>query len=124
ARGVDEREAGVLGPVARCVDRSNADGSQGELPAVVERLVLVVRRRLAVDVDRRAGRRGKAPVARHVVRVVVGLEDVLDLHPEVAAELEVLADLEARVHDRRLAGIEITDYVGGAPKVVMDDLTE
>ena len=78
ARGVDERERGVLGAVAGRVQRAHAQRAELELPAVVERLVLVVGLGDAVDVDRRAGRRGQPAVAGDVVGVVVGLEDVLD----------------------------------------------
>ena len=42
---VDEREGGVLGPVARRVHRTHRDRAEPELPAVVEGLVLVVRAR-------------------------------------------------------------------------------
>ena len=78
-------------------------------PAVVERLVVVLGRGVAVDVDRRAGRGREAAVAGDVVGVVVGLEDVLDLHAHVARELEVLVDLEARVDDGRDAGVLVAD---------------
>ena len=61
------------------------DAAELELPAVVERLVVVVGRRLAVDVDRRAGGRGEPAVPGDVVGVVVRLEDVLDAHAEKRA---------------------------------------
>ena len=87
--------------MARGVDRAHAHAAELELPAVVEGLVLVVGLRSAVHVDRRAGRRGEPAVPGDVVGVVVRLEDVLDVHAEVAGELEVLVDLELRVDDGR-----------------------
>ena len=55
-----------------------SDAAELELPAVVERLVVVVGLGEAVDVDGRAGGGRQAAVAGDVVGVVVGLEDVLD----------------------------------------------
>ena len=78
AGAVDERERRVLGPVAGGVQRADAHVAELELPAVVERFVVVVGLGVAVHVDRRAGRRRQAAVAGHVVGVVVRLEDVLD----------------------------------------------
>ena len=77
-----------------------------------------------MDVDRRAGRRGEPAVARDVVGVVVGLEDVLDAHAHVAGQLEVLVDLEARVHHGRDPGVLVPDQVGGTAEVVVRDLAE
>ena len=82
ALGVDQRERRVLGPVPGRVQRAHPHAAELELPAVVERLVLVVGRGVAVDVDRRPGRRRQAAVARDVVGVVVRLEDVVDVHAE------------------------------------------
>ena len=56
--------------------------------------------------------------------MVVGLEHVLDPHAHVARELEVLVDLEARVHDRRDADLLVPDQIGSTAQVVMDELTE
>ena len=60
-----------------CIARTRTR-AELELPAVLERLVVVLGAGRAVDVDGRAGGRGQPPVARDVVGVVVGLEDVLD----------------------------------------------
>jgi len=54
-----------------------------------------------VDVDRRAGGGGETAVTLDVVGVVVGLQDVLEGHAEVAREPQVLADGELGVDDRR-----------------------
>ena len=124
ARGVDQREGRVLGPVAGRVQGAHDDAPELELPAVVEGLVLVVGVGEPVDVDRGAGRVREAAVAGHVVGVVVGLEDVLDPHAHVAREREVLLDVELRVDDRGDARVLVTDEVRGAAEVVVGDLAE
>ena len=124
AGAVDQRERRVLGAVARRVQRAHDDVAELELPAVVERLVLVLGRGEPVDVDRRAGRVGQPAVAGDVVGVVVGLEDVLDSHTHVPCEVEVHVDLEARIDDRRDSGPVVTDEVGRTSEVVVGDLPE
>ena len=124
ALGVDQRERRVLGPVARRMDRAHANAPELELPAVLERLVVVVRRGVAVDVDRRAGRGRQPPVAGHVVGVVVRLEDVLDVDAEVAREVQVLLDLELGIDHRHDTRLLVADEVGRAPEVVVGDLAE
>ncbi len=113
-----------VGPVTGGVEGDNADLAKLELPAVGERLVLVVRARLLVDVNRCAGRRGEAAVSGDVVGVVVGLQDVLDAHSEVARQPEVLVDVELRVHDGSDAGVLVADQVAGAAEVVVGDLAK
>ncbi len=104
--------------------RRDPERAELELPAVVERLVLVGGASLAVDVDHGAGGRGEAPVTRHVVGVVVRLEHVVDVHAHVARELEVVVDLEPRVDDRGHPGVVVPDEVGGAAEIVVGDLPE
>ena len=124
ARAVDEREGRVLGAVAGGVDGAHDERAELELVAVVEGLVLVLRLRDPVDVNGRA-RGGREPaVTRDVVGVVVGLEHVVDLDAEVARELEVLVDLEARVDHRGDARRVVTDEVRRASEVVVSDLPE
>ena len=121
---VDQRERRVLGPVPGRVERPDRDAPELELPAVVERLVVVVGRGLPVDVDRGARRRGEPAVARHVVGVVVRLEDVLDVHAEEAGEPQVLVDVEPRIDHGGDARVLVADQVAGAAEVVMDELAE
>ena len=99
-------------------------GAERELPAVLERLVLVLGRRQRVDVDDRAGRGREPAVAGHVVGVVVGLEDVLDRDAQIAREPQVLADLQPRVDDRRDARVLVADQVGRAAEILVRDLAE
>ena len=122
---VDQRERGVLGPVAGRVQRARraASPSSSSQPSSNGSCV-VVGRGVAVDVDRRAGRGREPAVAGDVVGVVVGLEHVLDAHAHVAREREVLVDLEARVDDRGDARVLVADQVGGAAEVVVGDLAE
>jgi hypothetical protein len=86
--------------------------------------VRVAGRGFAVDVDRRAGRRGQPPVARDVVGMRVGLEDVLDRHAQVPREREVLLDVELRVDDGCDPGIFVADQIRRATEIVVDHLAE
>jgi hypothetical protein len=79
---------------ARRVARAHGQGAEVQLPAVVEGLVVVRCPGGPLDVDRRASRGEQTPVTGHVVGVVVRLHDVLDPHPEVAREAQVLVDGE------------------------------
>ena len=63
-------------------------------------------------------------MARDVVGVVVGLEDVLDAHAHVARELEVVVDLEARVDHGGHAGVLVADEIRRAAEIVVGDLAE
>jgi hypothetical protein len=74
--------------------------------------------------------RGDAYRPRHVsvveleVRVVVGLEDVLDPHAEVAGRAKVLVDVEARIDDGGHPRVLVADQVAGTAEVVVDELAE
>ncbi len=91
---------------------------------MLERLVREVRVDQTMDVDHGAGRRSEAAMAGDVIGVVVGLEDVGDAHVQVARQLEVLLDLEARVDDGRDAGLVVADEVRGAAEVVVNYLSK
>jgi hypothetical protein len=110
--------------MTRGVHSPDAQGSQLELPAVLEGLVLVTGIGGGVDMDDRPGRRGEAAVSGDVVGVIVGLEDVLDAHALVAGERQVLVDVELGVDDRGDPGVLISDEVRGARQVVVGYLTE
>ena len=114
----------MLRAVSGRVKRADLQRSEPQLPAVLERLVVVVGLGVVVDVDGRAGRGDEAAVAGDVIGMVVGLEDVLDAHAEVARQAQVLVDVELGVHDGGDAGGLVTDQVAGTAEVVVDDLAE
>ena len=74
--------------------------------------------------DGRAGGGDEAAVAGDVVGVVVGFQDVLDAHAEVARQAQVLVDVELGVDDGGDAGVLIADEVAGAAEVVVGELAE
>ena len=98
--------------------------AEAELPAVGERLVRVLGVRQLVDVDRRARRAREPAVAGDVVRVVVGLEHVLDPDAVQAAEPQVGLDVPLRVDHGGDARAGVADQVGGAAQVLVQDLPE
>jgi hypothetical protein len=106
------------------VQRADGERAERELRAVVEGLVVVRGRGVAVDVDGGAGRGDEPAVAGDVVGVVVGLEHVLDHDAEVAGEPQVLVDVQARIDDRGDPGVLVADQVARATQVVLGDLTE
>ena len=124
AAAVDERERGVLGPVAGRVQRADDDVAELELPAVVERLVVVLGRGEAVDVDRRAGGERQPAVAGDVIGVVVRLEDVLDADTHVPCKVQIDIDLEARIDDGGDSRAVVADEVGRAAEIVVGDLAK
>jgi hypothetical protein len=124
AGAVDECERRVLRPVAGRVDRADGEPAQLELPSVVEGKVVVERLGVPVDVDAGSGGGHQAPVTGHVIGVVVGLEDVLDVDAEVAGELQIRVYVELGVDDRRNSGVLVADQVAGAAEVLVDELPE
>ena len=95
-----------------------------ELPAVVERLVVVVGLGVAVDVDRRAGRGGQPAVAGDVVGVVVRLEDVLDRARPCSARARGSRRSRSAGRPPRRRRRPRRRQVGGAAEVVVGDLAE
>jgi hypothetical protein len=124
AIGVDQRERRVLGAVTRRMQGAHQQRAELQLPAILERLVLVVGVSEAVNVDLCARGRHQAPVARHVVGVVVRLQHVVDGHRPVARQLQVLVDLETRVDHGGHTGLLVADQIGGATEVVVGDLAK
>jgi hypothetical protein len=66
----------------------------------------------------------RRPWPETVVGVRVGLEHVLDAHPEVARERQVLLDVELGIDDGGDAGVLVADQVGRAAEVVVGHLAE
>ena len=107
-----------------CVEGTDGQLAQSELPAVLEGLVVVLGRGIAVDVDDGAGGRGQAPVPRDVIRVIVRLEDVLDPHAEVAGDAQVFVDVQPRIDHGGHARVLVADQVARTAEVVVDELPE
>jgi hypothetical protein len=124
ARAVDHREAGVLRPVAGCVDRAQHDLAQLDLGAVLQRVVVELGRRRGVDRDRHAVLEREAAVAREMVGVGVRLDGSHDRDAPPPRRLEHGLDRERRVDDRGDAGILVADQVGSAPEIVVQKLLE
>ena len=114
----------MLRAVSGSVQGADQQRAERKLPAVVERLVRVAGVSRAVHVDASAGGRHQATVTRYVIGMVVGLQHVLDAHAAIAGQLEVLVDLEARVHHRGYPRPLIADQIGGTTEVVVGDLLE
>ncbi len=124
AGAVDHREAAVLGPVARRVDRAQDDVADLDLCPVLERLVREGRPGLLVDADRDAVLEREAAVSRDVVGVRVRLEDA-DEPDVVPLDLRQHGfDVIRRVDDDRDAGVLVADEVRGAAQVVVQELLE
>ena len=74
--------------------------------------------------DRQAVLEREPPVPGDVVGVRVRLEDAHDPHVVPRRLLEVLLDRVGGVDDDRLARVLVTDEVGGAAEIVVDELPE
>ena len=116
--------ASMLGAMTLGMQRAHPQRTQVELIPVLERLVIVGRPRLAMDMDGRARGDREASVTRDVIGMVVGLEDVLDAHAHVPGEIQVLVDLETRIDDRCHPSPLIADQIRSAPEIVMGNLTK
>jgi fructose-1,6-bisphosphatase II len=88
-RAIDEHERGVLRAVAGRVQRAHSHVAELELPAVVEGRVVVLGFGQTVDVDRRSRGDGEPAVARDMIGMRMGFEDVLDAYAHVAGHFEV-----------------------------------
>ena len=111
ARAVDHREAAVLGPVARRVDRAEDDLADLDLCPVVERLVREGRAGVAVDAERDAVLERETAVAGDVVGVRVRLEHADEADVAARRLLQQRLDRVRRVDDDRDAGVLVADEV-------------
>src|SRR5437763_11121846 len=89
---VADGEGAVLRPVAGRVDRPHRDRADLDDGAVGERLVRVLGRRGAVDVDAAAVVEREAAVTGEMIRVRVRLEDARESNFLVRRLLQVLLD--------------------------------
>ena len=112
----------MLGPVARRRHGDDPHLADLDRVAVAERLVLVLDAGVLGDVNRGTRRLAQPPAARHVVGVVVRLEDVGDLEAVVAGERKVVLDLPLGVDHHRLAAVG--DHVRRAAEILVQYLSE
>ena len=124
AGAVDHREAAVLGPVTRRVDRAQDDLADLDLRPVVERLVREGRLGVAVDADRDAVLEREASVAGDVIGVRVRLEDADEPDVATLGLRQHRLDVVGRVDDDRDAGVLVADEVAGAAQIVVQELLE
>ena len=123
-RGVAKHERCVLGAVARRVHGPDLQVVDAKLPAVGKRLVRILGLGELVDVDRRSGGPGQPAVSGDVIRMVVGLEHVLDPDPVKAAQAQVWVDVPLRIDDHGDARVLVADQIGAATEVLVDHLAE
>jgi hypothetical protein len=121
---VAEQERGVLRAMPWGVQGLDRDLAEDQLPAIGERLMREVDAGHLVNVDHGARGPRQAAVPRDVVRVGMGLENVLDADAVESAEAQVGVDVPLRVDDGGDAGRAVADQVGGAAQVLVDDLAE
>jgi hypothetical protein len=106
------------------VDAAQHDVPDGDLVAVLHRVVLVLRLGCRMNAHGNAVLEREAPVAREVVGVRVRLDRAHDAHAALVRLDEILLDREGRVdHDRRARAF-VSDEVGRAAEVVVDELRE
>ena len=89
-----------------------------------ERLVRELRVGCGMDVHCAAVIEGQSPVAREMVGVRVRFQHTHQLRLAVFSLLEVLLDRVRRVDDQRLTRGLISDQVGRAAEIVVDELPE
>ena len=105
--------------MSRRVQGLDPKGPERPLVAVVKRLVLELRSYQPVYVDPRVRRRRQPPMTGHVIRMVVGLEHMLDPNSEYLPT-QILIDPRARINDRRDLRVLIPDQVGRRPIFVQN----
>ena len=121
---VDHRDARVLGPVARRVDRPQDDPAELELGAVLEGVVRILGGGRGVDRDGNAVLEREAAVTRQVVGVRVRLHRAHDLEAAARRGREQRLDRVGRVDDRRDTCLLVADEVRRAAEVVVQELLE
>ena len=113
----------MLGPVPGRVD-VRAVTEPPHLVAVLERLVGIRGPGVAVDGDRDPMFEREPAVAGDMVGVRVRLQHAHDPHALLLGRHQVLLDRVGGVDQQRLARVGVTDEVGGAPEVLVDELPE
>jgi hypothetical protein len=123
-RAVDDRETAVLRPVARRVQHPDHDLAERDLLPVRERLGVELRLGGGMHEDRRAVLEREASVPRHVIGVGVRLQNARDAQVKLLGVRQVLLDRVGRIDDHGLTRGLVSDQVGRAAEIVVDELPE
>ena len=121
---VDDREAAVLRPVPRRVDRPEDDLSDLDLGPVLERLVRERRLGLPVHADRDPVLEREASVTGDVIGVRMRFEHADEPHFAAFGLGQHRVDVVRRIDDDRDAGVLVADEVRGAAQIVVEELLE
>ena len=124
AREVGDGEAAVLRAVPRRVDAAQDDLADGDLVAVLERLVRILRLGGGVDAHREPVLEREPAVPGEVVGVRVRLDHTHEPDPAALGLLEVLLDREGGIDDDGFSGVLVPDEVRRTPECVVDELRE
>src|SRR5438477_333919 len=125
AREVGDQQADRVGGVAGRVGDLDANAADAQLVAVAHFAVLEGDAGGAVHEDRRARELGEIAIARDVVGVRVGLDDVADRETLLRGQAQVLVDpVAAGIDDEGAPGLAAADQVGEAPRLFVQDLLE
>ena len=121
---IGDRDAAVLGPVARGVEHLERHLSEHDAIAVLDRVERILGAAERMRRDPRAERGGQDTVAGHVVRVRVRLDHTHQPQPVAVADVEHRLHVQRRVDDDRLLDVLAADHVRGTAEIVRQDLLE
>ena len=124
ARVVDDRQAAVLGSVARRVDHAERDGAHLDPVAVAHGIVRVVDARVGVDADGDAVLEREPAVAGDMVGVGVGLDRAHDANAAPVRFLQQRLDLVGGVDEHRDAGLLVPHEITRTAEIVVQELVE
>ena len=124
ARAVDHGDACVLRTVSGCVDRTQHDGSEDDLGAVDQRIVLVRGVGCGVDRDRQAVLQREPSMSGEVVGVRVRLDRPDDPNLAPRGLCQDALDRVRRIDDRCDARVLVADQVRRTTEVVVNELLE
>jgi hypothetical protein len=117
-------EAAVLGPVPRRVQAPDPDRAGLDLVAVGERVVRIRDAGVPVNGDGHVVLEGEPPVPGDMVGVRVRLQNARDPEAELVGFAQVLLDRVRGIDEHGLAGLLVSDEVGGTAQVLVDELPE
>jgi hypothetical protein len=123
ARCIGDGEGDMLRAVARGMDYAQSDMTYVENVPIFELTVWVVYSCALVNADLGPGK-GELTVARHMVSMVVGLNNVPDTHPFTLGQLQVGTHVPLGIDYQALARAGIAHQIGSTAQVVTDELFE